>query len=151
MKPNIALNAEESVISALSEKARELGFTYQVLDSRTELDTTELPDVDVLGLFQFAITEHMSDVYEVGVTVGVSTISDDNLFRLRRAGAAVFDMLQANQQIGYRDIAGAQDGTEAPVTTWMQSLAGATIMPTNRVQSRPFRFIQATLALNPNA
>lgn len=130
--------AEEMVAEGLSPK-----IEYVEVDSRVELKDAELPDCDIIGLTQFSISEPEAQLWAIHFVVVISTISDVNLFRLRKLANFIYERLPAGADLVYYD---AEAATEK---SWIRVIPGTTQLPTHRVETRPFRFIQAQALLDP--
>lgn len=147
---NLLANSEASVIRTALDLIEEIksagispGLEYVELDARVELRDGELPPTDVLGVTQFAITEIDKSIWQIHFMIAVSTITDQNLFRLRAMANAVFERFPAGAQMTYFDAETTQE------KSWIQVIPGTAVIPTHRVETRPFRFIQVQALLDP--
>lgn len=147
---DVLKNAEASMVKLCVDLAANLvdqGLTekleYVELDARVEIEGAELPDDDVIGLTQFSITEVESKIWQIHFIIGISTVGDKNLFRLRDLSNAVYNAVPAGAVLTY------YDADQAKAESWIYVLPGSTQLPTNRVESRPFRFIQVQALLDP--
>lgn len=147
---NLLANSEASTVKAVVDLIAELkneglsgDLQYEELDARVELRDGELPPTDIMGVTQFAIVEIEARIWQIHFMVAVSTITDPNLFRLRALSNAVFERFGAGAQMTYHDA----ETTEAK--SWIQVIPGTAVIPTHRVETRPFRFIQVQALLDP--
>ena len=147
---NLLANSEASVIRAaldLIDEIKNAGISpklqYVELDARVELRDGELPPTDILGVTQFAITEIEKNIWQIHFMIAVSTITDENLFRLRAMANVVFERFPADAQMTYFDAETAEN------KSWIHVLPGTSTIPTHRVETRPFRFIQVQALLDP--
>lgn len=144
---NVLENAEASIVKWCVEQIPLLTslsttLTYVELDSRVELRDAELPTGDIIGLTQFSIMDD-DKIFPIHFAIGVSTEDDENLFRLRALSNALYNKLQTGASLTY------YDAQTAATKSWIQILPGTTILPTSRVETRPFRFIQVQALLDP--
>lgn len=116
---------------------------YIELDARVELKDNEIPPIDIIGLTQFSIAEVDRHIWQIHFIVGLSTQDDENLFRLRKMANYIYNRFPCGAQMTY------YDATTAEEKSWIQILPGTTQLPTHRVETRPFRFIQVQALLDP--
>ena len=147
---NLLTNAETSIVKLcvdLAEEMRSEGLTaemeYVEVDARVELKDAELPNCDIIGLTQFSITEPESKLWAIHFVIVVSTIADTNLFRLRALANYIYERFPAGATLTYYDAESAEE------KSWIQVIPGTTQLPTHRVETRPFRFIQVQALLDP--
>lgn len=147
---NLLLNAETSVVKAVVDLAKQLsdeglskGIEYVELDARVELRDVELPEGDLMGVTQFSISEVQPKLWNIHFLIGVSTVADTNLFRLRALANAIYDRFPCGAQMIY------YDAETAAEQSWIQVIPGTVQLPTHRVETRPFRFIQVFAVLDP--
>lgn len=147
---NLAANAEASVLKLmidLGQSLRDEGISsnvqYVELDARVELKDTELPPTDVIGMTQFSISEPEEKLWAIHFIVGLSTLGDENLFRLKAMANVVYDRFPCGAMMTYYD----NESTEP--RTWIKVIPGTVMLPTHRVETRPFRFIQVQALLDP--
>lgn len=147
---NLLKNSETSIVKLCVDLGREMveqGLTpavsYFEVDSRVELKDAELPDCDIIGMTQFSISEPEAKIWAIHFVIVVSTVSDTNLFRLRELANFIYERLPAGALLTYYDADGAAE------KSWMSVIPGTTQLPTHRVETRPFRFIQAQALLDP--
>lgn len=148
---NILMNAEASCVKLCVELAaamRSLNISTDVdyieLDARVELKDNEIPSNDIIGLTQFSIAEIDKSIWQIHFIIGVSTISDENLFRLRRMANFIYERFPCGAQMIY------YDADTADEKSWIQVTPGTVQLPTHRVETRPFRFIQVQAVLDPH-
>ena len=147
---NLLKNSESSIIklmTELAEQMRDEGITkniqYVEIDARVELKDADLPSSDIIGVTQFSIAEETDKIWAIHFIVAVSTVSDDNLFRLRDIVNWVYNRFPAGAQMTYYDAEAASE------QSWIQVIPGTTMLPTHRVETRPFRFVQVHALLDP--
>lgn len=147
---NIYLNAEHSITKAVVDLVQEAktanlsaDIQYLEIDARKELDDGSLPPTDVMGITQFALAQQDQSLWMVHFMVGISTVNDTNLFRLRDLANLVFNRMQGGNTMDLYDSA---SGTKA---TWIYILPETASLPTHRVETRPFRFIQVQALIDP--
>lgn len=147
---NILENAEASCVKLCVDLAEAMqtasistNVEYIELDARTELKDNEIPSTDILGLTQFSIAEVERGIWQIHFIIGISTLSDENLFRLRKMANFVFNRFPSGAQLTY------YDAETAEAKSWIQVIPGTTQLPTHRVETRPFRFIQVHALLDP--
>ena len=147
---NLLTNSETSIVKLCVDLGAEMvaeglspKIEYVEVDARVELKDAELPDCDIIGLTQFSISEPESKLWAIHFVIVLSTVSDQNLFRLRKLANYVYERLPAGATLVYYD---AEEATEK---SWLQVIPGTTQLPTHRVETRPFRFIQAQALLDP--
>lgn len=147
---NLLKNAEASCVKLCVELAAQMRdqdishtVDYLELDARTELKDNEIPATDIIGLTQFSIAEVDKSIWQIHFIIGISTISDENLFRLRDMANFVYERFPCGAQMTYYDADTAQE------KSWIQVIPGTTQLPTHRVETRPFRFIQVQALLDP--
>jgi hypothetical protein len=142
---NVLKFAETSLVKWVVDQIAAIDFAdieYVELDARSELSDASLPDKDIAGLTQFAIADD-DRVFPVHFMVGVSTKVDENLFRLRDIANHMYNRLQTGMQIPYYNA-----DTQA-LLGQITIIPGTNLLPTSRVETRPFRFIQVHALLDP--
>lgn len=147
---NLLANSEGSVLKeliTLGQQMVNLGLSddiqYVELDARVELKDSELPATDIIGMTQFSISEPSNKIWAIHFIVGLSTIGDENLFRLKALANFIYDRFPCGAQMTYYD----NETTEE--RSWIQIIPGTVQLPTHRVETRPFRFIQVQALLDP--
>lgn len=147
---NLLENSETSCVKVcvdLVAAMREAGISntveYIELDARVELKDNQIPAIDIIGLTQFSIAEVDRSLWQIHFIIGLSTISDENLFRLRKMANFIYERFPCGAQMAY------YDATTAEEKSWIQVIPGTTQLPTHRVETRPFRFIQVQALLDP--
>jgi hypothetical protein len=147
---NILKNTEASVVkdvlTMLEDDLKSISskIVYEELDARKEISEGSLPNSDLIGVTQFAISQVEGKIWEIHFMVAVSTISDPNLFRLRELANVIYDRYSTEgAQITY------YDADTALKKSWIYVLPEVAILPTHRVETRPFRFIQVQALLDP--
>lgn len=147
---NLLANSEASVLKLLIDLGQEMrdeGLTgdiqYVELDARVELKDAELPATDIIGMTQFSISEPQAKIWSIHFIIGVSTIGDENLFRLKALANFLYNRFPSGAQMTYYD----NETTEE--RSWIQVIPGTVQLPTHRVETRPFRFIQVQALLDP--
>lgn len=147
---NILENAEASCVKFAVDAGEAMKLAgisdnvgYIELDARTELKDNEIPAHDIIGLTQFSISEIESHIWEVHFMIGLSTMADQNLFRLRAMANFIYNLVPAGAQLTFYDAETAEE------KSWIHVLPGSTQLPTHRVETRPFRFIQVRALLDP--
>jgi hypothetical protein len=147
---NILKNSEASVIKLVTELQDQMleegicrELTYVEIDARVELKDGDLPNTDIIGVTQFSISEEEEKIWSIHFILAVSTVSDDNLFRLRDMVNWVFNRFHSGAQMIYYDADSADE------KSWIQVIPGTVMLPTHRVETRPFRFVQVHALLDP--
>lgn len=146
---NILKNTEASVIKSVLEvmencKQISPDIQYEEVDARKELADGELPPTDIVGVTQFAMAQLDSHMWEIHFIVAVSTVNDLNLFRLRELTNEFYDHYSGNgRQLTYYDAESAEE------KSWIYVLPQTQTLPTHRVETRPFRFVQVQALLDP--
>jgi hypothetical protein len=119
------------------------GLQYLDWDSVSEVH--ELPDTDLLGPSGLGITEESSDMFQLVVGIGVCTVNDTNLMRLRKMASNVFADFRPTKTIPiYRR-------ETASLVSWAVVEGGTSISPIVRSGSRPRQFINFSARLDPMA
>lgn len=151
---NVLTNAETSIvkfaqdmITAMSE-AGIAELEYVEIDARAELVDAELPAGDIIGVTQFSITDD-DGIFPIHFVLAVSTVGDTNLFRLRAISNFLFNRLQTGAELTYFDVEASETAGEAVAKSWIKVVPGTTLLPTSRVEVRPFRHIQVQALLDP--
>jgi hypothetical protein len=151
---NVLANAETSITRFATDMAEAMALAglatleYVELDARSELRDAELPGGDIIGVTQFSITED-DKIFPIHFMIGVSTVGDLNLFRLRAITNFIFNRLQSGAELTYYDVAASELAGDAVAKSWIRVLPGSTLLPTSRVETRPFRFVQVQALLDP--
>lgn len=147
---NLLANAEASVLKLMIDLGQEMidaglseDIQYVELDARVELKDAELPATDIIGMTQFSISEPASKIWGIHFIVGVSTIGDENLFRLKALANHIYERFPCGAQMTY------YDNETATAKSWIQVTPGTVQLPTHRVETRPFRFVQVQALLDP--
>lgn len=147
---NLLENSEASVVKLMVDLAQTMknegisaNVQYIELDARVELKDNEIPPTDIIGVTQFSISEPQAQLWGIHFIVGLSTQDDENLFRLRKMANFVFNRFPCGAQMVY------YDAETAAEKSWIQVIPGTTQLPTHRVETRPFRFIQVQALLDP--
>lgn len=125
------------------DKATALGVEYLDWDMVSEVH--ELPDTDLLGPAGIGMTESSSGIFELVFGIGIASVNDPNLSRLRRAASQVF----ADFRIG-KTIPIYRNETAQPIG-WAVIEAGTSVTPISKSGSRPRQFVQAIALLDPSA
>lgn len=119
------------------------GITY--FDFDTVAEAHELPDGDLIGPAGLGLTEAESGIFEIVASVGVSTVNDPNLYRLRKMISKVYADLRPMKQIElYRH------ATTTPVG-WAVIQGGTSITPINKAASRALQFVTFQALIDPSA
>lgn len=147
---NVLRNSEASVIKLVTELRDQLldegicaKLEYVEIDARVELKDGDLPNADIIGVTQFSIAEEDAKIWAIHFIVAASTVGDTNLFRLRQMINWIHNRFPAGAQMTYYDADTAEENS------WIQVIPGTTMLPTHRVETRPFRFIQVHALLDP--
>lgn len=151
---NVMDNAETSIVKWVQTMIGEISaagiaeLEYLEIDARAELLDAELPAGDIIGITQFSLTDDQG-MFPLHFMVGVSTVGDVNLFRLRAITNFLFNRLQTGDELAYYDVAASQLAGAAVEASWIKIVPGTTLLPTSRVETRPFRFVQVQALLDP--
>lgn len=151
---NVLDNAEASVTRFVQDMITEIAaagiadLEYVELDARAELTDASLPAGDIIGVTQFSIVDD-DKIFPIHFTIGVSTVGDENLFRLKKLSNFLYNRLQTGAELVYYDVEASEVAGQAVEKSWIKVLPGTTLLPTNRVETRPFRFLDVQALLDP--
>lgn len=83
--------------------------------------------------------------YEIVFSFGISTITDTNLFKLRRAISTLFGLLQPETKLPVYDQQLAQ------IASWMVVKTPVQVAPVTNAEVRSLQFVTVTAAMDPGA
>lgn len=122
------------------------GLQFVDWDAHSELH--ELPSGDLLGPAGVAMTDQ-GKFFEATVSVGLSTMNDPNLFRIRALASKVFADFRPERKLPvYRSETAVVD--ETPVALgWLVFQPPTIITPMSRAETRILQFVNAQGMLSP--
>jgi hypothetical protein len=142
------LDVVASVLKYCTGKIATLQVAYpnlRFLDWDAHAETHELPTNDLLGPSAVTLSEDQTDFLEMTAAIGVSTIDDIGLFRIRGLVSTIFGDMRPTKQIPlYRYATGQQ-------VAWIVMAAPTMVSPMSRAETRLFQFIQFRGLLSPLA
>lgn len=118
--------------------------TPVLIDWDEHADIHELPNGDLIGPAGCGITTDGS-MTEVVFAIGVSTMDDKGLFKLRKMIARIYDRLAPENQIDIYDAA------TATRVTWMVMARDTSVTPMTKAETRPYQFVEARGLIDPRA
>lgn len=140
-----------SLIRYANEKIAAAGVPdLQFIDWDAHANIFELPkgQVDLLGPAGVGMTDE-GDFIEAVLSIGVSTINDRGLFRIRKLVSSVYADLRPEQQIPiYRAATTSQPGQPQRVG-FLVMTSPCIISPMSRAETRSLQFVQARGLLDP--
>jgi hypothetical protein len=95
----------------------------------------DLPASDLIGLSAFAVSDD-ANVAVINCAVGVATYNEENLFRLRKASAILFEALRPTKVIPYLD------ATTGDRLGEIKLISGTSAHPVARADVRSLQFTQ---------
>lgn len=114
----------------------------QFLDWDSVAEVHELPDADILGPAGLGLTEE-DNMWQLVMSVGVSTVNDKDISRLRKLASKVFADFRPRKIVPiYRNETATEIG-------WAVVQSPVIITPVSRQASRALQFIQFQALLDP--
>ena len=114
--------------------------SLQVINWDAHADSQgELPKADLIGPAMFELQED-EGTFSVTGMIGISTVNDENLFRLTNYVGKVFELLRPGRRVTKYD---ALNGAELGVMT---AENGTKVLPVLKTDLRPMQFIAFALA-----
>lgn len=107
----------------------------QYIEWDAHASINDLPSSDLMGLKAFAVMED-ENILNISCAIGIATMNETNLFRLRKAAATIFESLRRDNSISYYD---ADSGL---VINQMVLVDGTHMTPVARADVRSIQFIQ---------
>jgi len=100
-----------------------------------------LPNSDLIGMASLSFTED-EGLLSIKVMLGISTLNDENNFRLVKLVSELFELLRPNQRLTiYR-----ADTDPEVVAGWMICQDGTTVLPVGGEVARPLQYVAVHLA-----
>lgn len=141
-----------SVVRYCKQKIAALSDLYpdlQYLDFDGHSEIHELPDgKDCLGPAGIGLTQE-EKMFEAVLSVGVSTINDPGLFRIRGLISNVFGDLQAEKKLPLYRAATTVANTPPEPIGFFVFQSPAIVVPMSRAETRLLQFVQARALLDP--
>lgn len=140
------------VVQSIKKLCVELAAEFQadgvsapvLIDWDEHADIHELPTGDLIGPAGCGVTNDGS-MMEVVMAIGVSTMDDKGLFKLRKMISRIYDRLSPEQKV---TIYNAE--TALPVS-WMVMASDTTVTPMTKAETRPYQFVEARGLIDPRA
>lgn len=117
--------------------------TATYFDWDAHADISQIPETDVVGPAGIGLANE-GKITQVVFSIGLATVADENLFRLRRMMSALYGQLQPEMTIPVYDTAGAR-------ASWLVVKAPVTIAPVSKSEIRAVQFISVMALLDPHA
>lgn len=95
----------------------------------------DLPSADLIGPRAFSVTQE-DNIYIIHCAIGIATFNEENLFRLRKASARIFDKVSKNRSISVYDVDTEIEYNQMVITD------GTHLAPVARADVRALQFIQ---------
>jgi hypothetical protein len=115
--------------------------TYFDWDAHAQL--SELPENDVVGPAGIGLSNE-GKITQVVFSIGLATVGDANLFRLRKMMSQLYGELQPEMTIPVYDTTGTR-------RSWLVVKSPVTIAPVSKSEVRACQFISVMALLDPHA
>jgi hypothetical protein len=130
-----------STMRLVKDELDALGGTQQYYDWDAHAETFKLPDVDLVGLVGFSMTQE-DKFHDLVCGIGIITQSDNGLYRLTSLVDHFYNRLAAGGRFAVYDSNGDQCG----IATCFD---GTTVSPATQVDTRPAQTITFSARIVP--
>lgn len=111
---------------------------FEVFDFENHAVTNELPDSNLIGLFEYAI-ENQTDLYEITCVIAVCTLADDSALEILRSVIdKLFKELKPGSQLPIVNIDSSPAGQEIGKMVVMDNVK---VFPVSKTKVRPIQGI----------